>query len=215
MGGRSSKQKPSPPKPKVSRITEQDRAILQLKKQRDKLKIYQKQILNQQESLKQKAKILVQKGDEFSKKRALLLLRKKKAQDKLYDDADNQLNNIETLANDLEWAVVQADVVKKLDSGNKALKNLHALCSLDDVERIMDDTADAIAYQKEIDEALGNAAHDYDFGADLDDLENELEALMEKEESYDLPKVPDTKLPHIQKVESTAVEEHERVAELA
>jgi len=213
MGGNSSKQKQAPPKPKVSRITDQDRAVLQLKKQRDKLKVYQKQIINQQEVLKQKAKILAHKGDDFSKKRALLLLRKKKAQDKLFEDADNQLNNIETLTNDLEWAVIQADVVKKLDSGNKALKNLHALCTLEDVEKVMDDTAEAIAYQKEIDEALGNAAKEYGW-EDVEDLDKELEALMEKEENFELPTVPDTELPEIQSV-GQHEEHHERVAELA
>jgi len=94
------------------------------------------------------------------------------------------------------------------------MKNLHALCSLDDVEKIMEDTAEAIAYQKEIDEALGNTAKDYDLEDDVEDLENELEALMEKEERFELPKVPNTELPEIQNIEQHE-ERHERVAELA
>lgn len=43
-------------KKKQTRITEQDRAILELKKQRDQMKIYQKKIDNEQIKLKELAK---------------------------------------------------------------------------------------------------------------------------------------------------------------
>ena len=193
----SKKSKPVQQKPTVSRITEQDRAILKLKQQRDKLKMYQKKIDNQQASLKSQAQELIKQG---RKDRALTLLKKRKVQDKLYENASIQLSNIEKMTEDLEWAVIQVDIVKKLEAGNKCLKDLHKICSVEEVEKVMEETAETIAYQKEIDEAFGmNVVGDEDF--DQDDLENELDALLGVNEVPELPKVPDNKLPEIVKNE--------------
>ena len=86
MGGIFGKQK----KPD-SRITEHDRAVLELKKQRDKLKQYQKKIEGNLESDKQLAKKLLKDG---KKDRAKLLLRKKKYQESLLTRTDGQLDNL-------------------------------------------------------------------------------------------------------------------------
>jgi charged multivesicular body protein 6 len=56
MGGNSSKSN------KASRITEQDKAILQLKQMRDKLKRYQEKIELQLEKERELAKDLVKNG---------------------------------------------------------------------------------------------------------------------------------------------------------
>ena len=63
-----------------SRVTEQDKAVLQLKTQRDKLKQYQKKIQNNLEKERELAKTLLKDG---KKDRALLLLKKKRAQETL------------------------------------------------------------------------------------------------------------------------------------
>ena len=63
-----------------SRVTEQDKAVLQLKTQRDKLKQYQKKIQLNLEKERELAKKLLKDG---KKDRALLLLKKKRAQESL------------------------------------------------------------------------------------------------------------------------------------
>lgn len=91
----------------VSRVTEQDKAILQLKQQRDKLKQYQKRIEVNLERDRQLAKKLL---DDGKRERAKLLLKKKKYQEKLLQNTDNQLEKLEQLTHDLEFAVVEVQV---------------------------------------------------------------------------------------------------------
>ena len=86
-----------------SRITDQDRAILGLKKQRDQLKQYQKRIEGVLGKDRDLARKLLKEG---KKDRAKLLLRKKKYQEGLLDQTAGQLDNIERLCQDLEFTQV-------------------------------------------------------------------------------------------------------------
>lgn len=54
------------------------------------------------------------------------------------------------------------------------LKELQKEMSLSDVEKLMDETADAIAYQNEIDELLSTRLSE----AEVEDIERELDALV-------------------------------------
>lgn len=62
MGNLFGSSKPKSAKPQPSRITEADKAVLQLKQQRDKLKQYQKKIHLSLERERQLAKQLLQEG---------------------------------------------------------------------------------------------------------------------------------------------------------
>ena len=96
-----------------SRITEQDRAVLGLKKQRDQLKQYQKRINNDLEKEKELARKLLKEG---KKDRAKLLLRKKKFQEGLLEKTDCQLDQLEILLHHLEFAQVQKQFIPKKNS---------------------------------------------------------------------------------------------------
>lgn len=102
MGGLFSKQK----KP-VSRVTDQDRAVLQLKQQRDKLKQYQKRIGINLEKDRQLAKKLLNEG---KRDKAKLLLKKKRYQEQLLQNTDAQLEKLEQLTHDLEFAQIEVQV---------------------------------------------------------------------------------------------------------
>lgn len=102
MGGLFGKHK----KP-VSRITEQDKAVLQLKQQRDKLKQYQKRIELNLERDRQLAKKLL---SENKRDRAKLLLKKKIYQERLLQNTDSQLEKLELLTHDLEFAQIEVQV---------------------------------------------------------------------------------------------------------
>ena len=82
MGGVLGKKKTT------SRITEQDKAILNLKKTRDQLLQYQKKIEGNLDKDRELAKRLLKEG---KKERAKLLLRKKKYHESLLSKTDGQL----------------------------------------------------------------------------------------------------------------------------
>jgi len=173
--------KKSPAKPAPNRVTEQDKAVLALKQQRDKMKQYQKKISNNMEKERLLAKQLLKDG---RKEKAKLLLKKKHYQDNLLNKTDNQLESIEKMIQEVEFAQVELKVVDGLKQGNEALKQLQQLINIEDVERIMDETKDAIDYQNEISALIGGGLTD----DDEDDILKELEGLTEE---LDLPEVPD------------------------
>lgn len=116
-----------------------------MKIQRDKIKQYLKRI---QAILDRENEIAIEclrKGD---KKRARLALRRRKYQEQLLKKADEQLERLEELTSVVEFSLIQKDVLYGLQQGNAALKEIQKEMSLEAVERIMDETAEGIAYQK-------------------------------------------------------------------
>lgn len=128
--------------------------------------------------------------------RALLLLRKKRFQEQILSKTDGQLENLERMTHDLEFAQIEMKVVDGLKVGNTALKQLHALLSIDDIEKVMDETREGVEKQKEIDEILsGTLAEE-----DENEIEAELDALIESEIKENAPEVPeDVVLPEVPK----------------
>ncbi|XP_017338642.1 charged multivesicular body protein 6 [Ictalurus punctatus] len=175
-------------KKKRSRVTEQDRAVLQLKQQRDKLKQYQKRITLQLGKERQLAKQLLHDG---KKEKALLLLKKKRFQEQLLDKTENQISNLERMVQDIEFAQIEMKVIEGLKVGNDCLKKMHEMMSIEDVERIMDETQECIEYQKQIDDILAGSLTQEDEDAVL----AELEAITQGD--VELPEVPDEQLPEI------------------
>ncbi|KAJ8013475.1 hypothetical protein DPEC_G00030180 [Dallia pectoralis] len=171
-----------------TRVTEQDRAVLQLKQQRDKLKQYQKRISLQLEKERNLAKQLLKDG---KKEKALLLLKKKRYQDQLLDKTENQISNLERMCQDIEFAQIEMKVIEGLKVGNDCLKSLHEAMSIEDVERILDETQEGIEYQREIDEMLAGSLTQEDEDAVL----AELEAITQGD--LGLPEVPAESLPAV------------------
>ncbi|KAJ3066081.1 Vacuolar protein sorting-associated protein 20 [Podochytrium sp. JEL0797] len=174
-------------RPKPPAITAHDRAILDLKVQRDKLKKYQKKLALVAQQETQIAKHHLKNND---KKRALLALKKKKYQEGLMEQTDMQLLNLEQMCETIEFSLIERDMLEGLKQGNAVLNEIHKEMNVDSVQQLMDDTADAIAYQNEIDEMLGTRLND----ADLEDIEEELDALV-AEEFAAMPQIPVDTLP--------------------
>ncbi|XP_031723824.1 charged multivesicular body protein 6-like [Anarrhichthys ocellatus] len=176
-------------KSQPTRVTEQDKAILQLKQQRDKLKQYQKRITLQLEKERLLAKQLLKDG---KKEKALLLLKKKRYQDQLLDKTENQISNLERMVQDIEFMQIEMQVMEGLKVGNDCLKSMHEIMSVEDVERILDETQESIDYQKQIDEMLAGALTQEDEEAAL----AELEAITQGEDLA-LPEVPTEPIPEV------------------
>uniref|UniRef100_A0A4W5JXJ3 Uncharacterized protein n=1 Tax=Hucho hucho TaxID=62062 RepID=A0A4W5JXJ3_9TELE len=49
---------------------------------------------------------------------------------------------------DIEFVQIEMKVIEGLKVGNDCLKSMHEAMSLEDVERIMDETQDAVEYQR-------------------------------------------------------------------
>lgn len=167
-----------------------------MKIQRDKLRQYQKKIQTVLDREHEIAKEMVAKGDNA---RALLALRKRKYQEQLLLKTDGQLQALEELVcpppfptlktnphlqtqltrqtSTIEFSLVQKDVLYGLRQGNQVLKEIHKEMSLESVEKLMEETADGIAYQREISNMLAGRMSN----EEEDEAEDEL-AQMEREE---------------------------------
>ncbi|KAI0013277.1 charged multivesicular body protein 6 [Xylariaceae sp. FL0662B] len=191
-----------------SRVTAQDKAILDLKLQRDKLHQYQRRITVLTDRETAVARQMLAAGD---KRRALLALRRKKYQESLLEKTDLQLAQLEQLTRNVEFALIQKDVVFGLQQGTAVLREIHAeMGGIEHVEKLMGETADAIAYQKEVSDMLGGRITNQD----EDEVEDELAALeLEVNGPSTLPNVPDTKLPKSRVREQEQVPPRERETE--
>ena len=176
------------------------RAILDMKNQRDKLHQYQKRITIITSRETAIARECLARGD---KPKALLALRRKKFQETLLAKTDAQLETLEQLTSNIEFSLVQKDVIYGLQQGTSVLKQIHAeMGGIDHVEKLMGENEDAKAYQKEISEMLGGQMSNQD----EDEVEDELEALegeirgvsepVEEPEGFQFPATPEHDLPY-------------------
>ncbi|KAK4687059.1 charged multivesicular body protein 6, partial [Tremellales sp. Uapishka_1] len=166
------------------KITPQDRAILDLKLQRDKMKQYQKRLQVVLDREQEIAKEALAAGN---KTRALTALRQRKYQEQLLARTDTQLQTLQELVSTIEFTQIQTTVLHGLSIGNDVLKQLHSEMSLDKVERLMDQTRDGVEYQREIDEALISKMTP----EEEDAVQEELAAL-EREAMPSIPNIPQT-----------------------
>uniref|UniRef100_A0A8C0H1T2 Charged multivesicular body protein 6 n=1 Tax=Chelonoidis abingdonii TaxID=106734 RepID=A0A8C0H1T2_CHEAB len=140
---------------------------LQLKQQRDKLKQYQKRITLNLERERSVARQLLRDG---KKEKAKLLLKKKRYQEQLLDKTENQISNLERMVQDIEFTQIEMKVIEGLKIGNECLNKMHEVMSIEEVERIIDETQDAVEYQRQIDEMLAGSFTEEDEDAILEEL---------------------------------------------
>lgn len=177
--------------PQPSRVTEHDKAVLELKVQRDNMKMYRKKIELNLEKERRIAKELLRNG---KKERALVLLKKKRYQEQLIERTTKQLDNMERMVHDLEFAQVEMQVLEGLKAGNESLKKMNEMMKLEDVEKIMEETREAVEYQQEIDRLVSGSLSD----VDMSEIESELDQILDslaEEEGSQLPDVPTDTLP--------------------
>jgi len=154
--------------------------------QRDKLTTYQKKctlVINKETEL---ARTLLKEG---KKKQAILALKKKKYQEQLLTKSENQLSSLQEMIDSVEFSQMEQKVFESLKAGNDVLKEIHSQMSIDEIDQLMEDTQEAIAYQKEIEEALAGQLT----SEDEDDVLAELEEL--ERATLEMPSVPKEVVP--------------------
>ncbi|KAH6916839.1 Snf7 family [Coprinopsis sp. MPI-PUGE-AT-0042] len=170
------------------KITAQDRAILDLKLQRDKLRQYQRKI---QGVLDREQAIAKQHLASGQKDRALVALRQRKYQQSLLTKTDSQLENLEQLVSTIEFSLVEVSVLHGLKQGTEVLKDIHKEMNIESVEKLLEETAEAQEYQRELSDMLANNLTMEDEEAVQDELRM-IQEEMAIEPAQKLPSVPQT-----------------------
>lgn len=66
----------------------------------------------------------------------------------MLDKAEAQLETLEKMTADIEFAQIEVEVVEGLKIGNESLRELHALMSIDQIESILDETREGVEKQR-------------------------------------------------------------------
>uniref|UniRef100_A0A7S0CM05 Charged multivesicular body protein 6 n=1 Tax=Proboscia inermis TaxID=420281 RepID=A0A7S0CM05_9STRA len=192
-------------------ITPTDRAILDLKNSRDRLNRYRNKLDLDSAKLRLKA---TKYNADGNKTKALALLRLRKHKVNETEKVEEQLLNVLQMVDTIQSTQNDMEIVKAMKVGKNSLDRLHQEMSVDDVVEMMDQVAEGIETENEINRILSeqvgvNSADENDI------LEAELEELMASENSaiqQNLPIVPDTELPELaSKKITTAQIQSERV----
>mmetsp|Transcript_32519 Transcript_32519/g.52683 ORF Transcript_32519/g.52683 Transcript_32519/m.52683 type:complete len:212 (+) Transcript_32519:123-758(+) len=173
---------------KPKKVSTKDRAILDLKVQRDKLRQYRNRLSDVVAGEEAVARQLLQ---EKKKDRALLALRRKKYQEQLLIKTEGMIENVENLVSSIEFASVEKQVLDNLREGNALLSQISKeMGGLEGVERLLDETAEAQQEQNEISDMLSGKLTK----EDNEDVELQLQAIEDEVLKENLPSAPQSKI---------------------
>lgn len=182
----------------VGKITAHDKAIFQLKQQRDKLRQFQ----NKHDELRKRQEALARTSvQEKQHEKARFYLRAKRHQESIITKSYDQIETLERLIGTIESKLVEKDVFESLTSGNILLKELNSEMSLEKVDQVMDDLEEERLKVDEVSDALASGSALAE--ADLLEIEEEF-ARLQREESQaeindglivpELPEVPTSRI---------------------
>lgn len=199
-------------------VTQQDKAIFQLKRQRDTLKQYQKKLYIVIEKQTEGARSALREG---KPEKAKLYLKLKKQQQSTVNSTYEQLANLEGLIGTIEFKLIEKDVLNGLTEGNKVLKRLNSEMSIEKIDKVMDEIEEEVVRVDEISGLLGSKLsqlEELEVDDELQALENEV--LGKKESLPELPELPSNQkindseeISNLPKVPNTVPVEKEKVTE--
>lgn len=199
MGGKSSKPpvKKIPPKGKISDI---DRAVLDLKNARDRLQKYKAKLEVDEQKLLIKAREAKEAGHTTT---ALNLLKLKRIKNRDYESVNTQLLNVLTLVETISSKQNEQEVLSAMRTGKDALQKLHEATTVDDVLELMDQITEQNELEQEISQVLSGVpalspSDEETVEAELAAMEADLTGdikLPEAPTMVPLPDVPTNKLP--------------------
>lgn len=159
------------------KITETDKAILEIKTSKDQIHRYSKKTNQYIEIEKNELKRLIKENPKNYKKnvKIRLLLKRIHYQECLLQQANDQLINLENMVNTIEFKIVELQFLNGMKNGNEILKKLNK--EFINIDELMDNIEEEINYQNEIDNILSKNI----VGITLDDeLDKELDMIEEE-----------------------------------
>ena len=156
MGQRLSVKPPSKPSQTArdGLINEKDRAMLDLKRARDRLRKFRTKLDKDCENLSDRARVFVKAG---KNSKALFVLKLRKFKLKEADNVEGQLARVLTMIETINWEEQNTVVLKALQGGTQALNKMHEEMPIDLVESILEDNEDALQRQQSLSEMLQNS----------------------------------------------------------
>eukprot|EP00887_Chlorella_sp_A99_P001573 scaffold8.g1573.t1 len=164
-------------------VTDVDRSLLALRTQRRKLEQMRSRLHTSIGDQVVAARQQVLTGQRSA---ALFTLKKKRLQEQQLERLDGWLLNVEEMLGNVESTIQQGNMMAALQQGNAALKQLQREVCLEDVERLMEETANAADHQARIQQLLGESWT----GRDETAAEAELEELEEAAAAAELAQLP-------------------------
>ena len=163
------------------RITETDKAVLQLKRSKDEIHKFTKRTdkLIEKEKIRIKQMIKDNPDNYKQNKKIRLLLKRIHYQEYLVQQASDQLTNLEFMISNIEFKLIEAQFLQGLKKGNDILTKLNK--EFVNVDEVISDFQEQLEYQNEVDNALAHSVigvSDIEVVLDkeLDDVENELKS---------------------------------------
>ena len=178
------------PKVKPPNLSENEKAILQCKQCRDKIKSYIRRLSERENKSRAKAKELVASKQ---RDRAKFYLRQAKLHSAQMKTYYGQLEMIENQINQIESANNLQECLTVLNNGNAVLKKMQDSIKIEEWEKVKDDLEELKEKDKEVSDFLkeygmNEAEVDNEINNDLDKLLNEING--NKADDIKLPSVP-------------------------
>lgn len=192
MGMRLSKRKPKEETSSSSpqnNVNDKDRAMLDLKRARDKLRRFRSKLDADSEALESKARMLIRNK---AQDKAMFVLKLRKYKKKEAENVEGQLSKVLEMIQTINWEEQNTTVLRALQSGTKALNKMHDELPLEQVESILENNEAALERQASITEALRDGLD----AQDDEELAEEYASLLrgvEEKEATILPDAPTTK----------------------
>lgn len=164
-------------------ITENDRAILQLKRSKDEIHKFTRKTDQLIGTERERLKHMIKDNPKGYKndRKVRFLLKRIHYQDHLLQQASEQLINLENLVSTLEFKLVEVQFIKGLERGKDILSKLNQ--EFKNVDELVDGVHEQISYQNEIDNVLSHSI------VGVDDFEDELDKELEQLDSEVNPKI--------------------------
>jgi len=187
-----------------------ERARFQLKATKKNLSKYKKKLEKEIESNKNRAREMIRKK---RKDKALFFLKVNKFKTKKIGQLEDQMLNLVTMVEDLKSSEDNLSVFEAMKAGNDELKKIQKQMPIEEVQRVMDESAESAELMDEISSVLGADADGVDDAAVMAEFK-QLEDIEAAEIAQQLPQVPSTKLPTVEpaKVPAAATATQEPVS---
>jgi len=169
-----------------AKLSPEDKAILECKQSRDKIKAYIKRLEVNEQTQREKAKELLKKKEKDKAKYCL-------SQSKMYkmqiENSQNQLAAVEEQINRLDLFKTQKDVFNVLENTNKVLKDLQKEVNVERLEKIGEDLNDIKAANDEVSNFF--KSHNVDIEQNEEEINKEMEQLMKMDNYQVESELPD------------------------